>query len=293
MTAKPNYLLEYAIDSLLKTFNSNRKCNMRRSHFFKLMNLLDVRLRSQGIDIELPGYWYEFGFYTELNFLDTVLPRQFTKFYMLDSEYIVPPLNSNRIYKIVGNTKAKIDSTIHFLWEQFKFLPDYGLKVKKESYKVNSPYKFNTIFQDYIDLINSTMLEKEKVEYILDSLLSVFPEEEFAELYDIYLEWDDVTRLILDNVHDKMKYEFINELMKSFWKTYSTGVKIIHNQYIPDATKLQSWKEEYKLLIPVTYDQIESTRKKVLLGYYNISHRNDDLVVQLMKKAYEMSMEAC
>ncbi len=65
MVTKPNFLLEYAIDSLLKTFNPERKPVMLQFHFFKLMNLLDTRLRKQGVDIELPGYWYKYGFYIE------------------------------------------------------------------------------------------------------------------------------------------------------------------------------------------------------------------------------------
>ena len=93
MVTKPNFLLEYAIDSLLKTFNQERKPVMKKAHFFKLMNLLDTRLKNQGVDIGLPGYWYKYGFYIEINHLNSVLPREFNKFYMKDDIFIVPALN--------------------------------------------------------------------------------------------------------------------------------------------------------------------------------------------------------
>ncbi len=296
MVSKPNYLLEYAVDSLLKTFNPDRKPVMPKSYFFKLMNLLDTRLRDQDVDIELPGYWYKFGFYIELNFLDIVLPRPFTKFYMIDSTHVVPPQHPNRKYQILDHVKTKIDSTVYWLWKKYGFKSNYGAKAKKESYEINSPYKFNTIFQEYIKIVerNETGLisKKESLEPILDSLLSEFPEKEFPELYNIYLEWDDTTRLILDCVPGKKKDELLKELMGLFWETYSTGVKIRHNQNIPIPDILQRWIKDYKLVIPDTYNQIENIRKNVLLEHYKASGKEEELVQQLMEKAYEMSAEA-
>jgi len=78
MEKKPNFLLEYRIDSLLKTFNPYRKPMMKQYHFYKLMNLLDTRLKKQGMDIKLPEYWYKYGFYSEYRFFDAVLSRKFS-----------------------------------------------------------------------------------------------------------------------------------------------------------------------------------------------------------------------
>ncbi len=83
MVKTPNLLLEYAIDSLLKTFNSQRKPVMPQSTFYKLMNILDTRLRNQGVDIELPGYWYRYGFYIDINFLDIRVSPRFVQKYTL------------------------------------------------------------------------------------------------------------------------------------------------------------------------------------------------------------------
>lgn len=293
MVTKPNFLLEYAIDSLLKTFNPERKPVMRQSHFFKLMNLLDTRLRKQGVDIELPGYWYKYGFYIENRFLDAVLPRKFNETYMISGTYVAPPLHPRKKYEVAEDIRHKIDLTIHWLWQKYGFKPDYGAKAKKESYEINVPYKFNTTFQEFIEIVNRRetgfVSRKESLEPVLDILLSEFPEKEFPELHSTYLEWDDTIRLILDCVPDKKQGELTNNLMELFWETYSKGVRIRHNQHIPIPGILKHWKNEYEKSIPDAYKQIEIIRRNVLLEHYRASGKDEKLVKQLMKKAYEMS----
>lgn len=301
MVRTPNFLLEYTIDFLLKTFNPQRKPIMPQSSFFKLMNLLDTRLRKQGIDIELPGYWYKYGFFIELNFFDMVLPsrlpsRKFSEIYMIDDTFVVPPMYPRKKYEIAEQIKYKIDSTIHWLWEQYGYKPNYGAKAKKESYAVNAPYEFNTTFQDYIKIVNlketGFILRKDELESMLDKLLSEFPEQEFLELYGIYLEWDDTTRLILDCVPDGKQYAFIKKLMDTFWETYSKGVRIQHNQNIPEQDIISHWKIDYAKSIPDTQKQTEEIRKNILSEHYKSSGKDEGFVGQIMKQAYEMSVGA-
>lgn len=295
MVTKPNFLLEYTIDSLSKTFNQERKPVMKKAHFFKLMNLLDTRLKKQGVDIELPGYWYKYGFYIEINHLNSVLPRDFSKFYMMD-EFIVPPLNTRKKYEILDEIKSKIDVTIRSLWTQFGFKSGYGDAVKKKSYEINTPYKFNSIFQEYIDIVNRTetgfISKKDTLEPVLDKLLSEFPEKDFSIFYDIYLEWDDTTRLCLGLLSGKEQYELIKELEESLWETFSKGVRILHNQNIPDPEIIKRWEIEYESEIPKTHKHIENIRNNLLSEKYTASGKEETLVKQLMKKAYEVSMEA-
>lgn len=296
MVTKPNFLLEYAIDSLLKTFNQERKPVMKKAHFFKLMNLLDTRLKNQEVDIGLPGYWYKYGFYIEINHLNSVLPRDFSKFYIINDTFIVPPLNPRKKYEILDEIKNKIDSTIRSLWQQFGFKPGYGAAIKKKSYEINAPYKFNSIFQEYIDIVNRTetgfISKKETLEPVLDKLLSEFPDKNFSELYDTYLEWDDTTRLCIDLLSGKKQDELIKDLEELFWETFSKGVRIRHNQNIPDPEIITRWKIEYEHEIPKTHKHIENIRNSLLLDKYKASGKDETLVKELMKKAYEMSLEA-
>ena len=268
---------------------------MNKAHFFKLMNLLDARLKKQGIDIGLPGYWYKYGFYIEPRFLNAVLPREFSGQYLRDN-CMYPSRLSKDSCKVPQQIKRTIDSVIDNLWKQFGYKPGYGQLAKDESYEANTPHKFNTIFQNYIEIANRREAgfasKKEILEPILDNLLSEFPEKDYPELYDIYLEWDDTTRLILDCVPaGKIQNEAVKALMDLFWETYSKGVRIQHNQNIPIDNLVTEWRKEYETLVPAVYKTIEDIRKNVLLNHYERSDEGDIFVKQLMEKAYEMSIE--
>jgi hypothetical protein len=289
MATKNNPLLEYSIDSLLKAFNPERKPVLKHSHFSKLMNLLDTRLRKQGIDLELPGYWYKYGYYIEPGFLDLILPRKFTESYTLDNT-VVPPMPPKRDYGLKADIKNKIDSTIHSLWQKYGYKEDYGRKAKKDSYEINSPYKFNTIFQDYIDIVNRRergfVSRKEQIEPLLDELLNNFPEDDFPELFDLYLEWDDTIRLILDCISSNKQYGLTIDLTDKFWDIFPNGVRIRHNQNIPDKNVIDKWKKKYEESIPVFYKELEDIREKTLSENYESSSENEKTVKKLMKCAY-------
>lgn len=289
MVTKSNPLLEYSIDSLLKAFNPERKPVLKNYHFSKLMNLLDTRLKKQGIDIELPGYWYKYGFYIEPRFLDITLPRKFTEFYTLD-DVVVPPLHIKKDHELEEGIKYKIDSTIRDLWKKYGFKRKYGEKAKKDSYESNSPYKFNTIFQDYIEFVNRKetgfVSRNDQLGPVLDDLLNNFPDEIFPELFDMYLEWDDTTRLILDCVPSKKQYSLTIELRDKFWDVFSNGVRIRHHQNIPDESIVDGWKQKYEESIPVFHRELENIREEILSDHYSSSNQNEDTVRELMQCAY-------
>jgi hypothetical protein len=291
MVTKPNPILEYSIDSLLKAFNTYRKPVLNHSHFSKLMNLLDTRLRKQGIDMELPGYWYKYGFYIEPRFLDSALPRKFTEYYTLD-DTVVPPMHPKRDYGLKADIKKTIDSIVRYLWKQYGYKSDYGKKVKSDSYQINSPYDFNTIFQDYIDVVNRKERgfgsRKDQLESLLDDLLNNFPEDDFPELFDLYLEWDDTVRLILDCISSEKQYSLIVDLRDKFWDVFSEGVRIIHHQNIPDEKSIiDEWERKYEQSIPAFYHELEDLREEILSDNYEFSDKNEDTVKKLLKCAYE------
>ncbi len=285
-------MLEYTVDSLLKSFNPESKPIMKKLHFFKLMDLLDTRLKKQGIDIKYPAYWYRYGPYSEPRLLDGVIPNFSTRYQRKD--YIMPPYPVRRNYKIESKVKSIIDRTIRILCDQFRFLEDYGEKAKKESYRINSPYKFNTVFQDYIKVVNSksTLLlsRKEQLESFLDELLFDFPEEDFPELLDLHLEWDDTTRLILDCVPEKKQQTVIAELMDIFWDVYSKGVRTKHNQNIPPEI-IEEWESSYEKTVPDAYKKIESIRKKIISESCESPKKEDKTIKHLMQKAYDISFK--
>ena len=130
------------------------------------------------------------------------------------------------------------------------------------------------------------------MEPVLDKLLSEFPDKDFSKFYDTYLEWDDTTRLCLDLLSGKKQYELLKELEELFWETFSKGVRIRQNQNKPDLEIIKRWKIEYESEIRKTQIHIENIRTFLLSEKYTASGKDETLVRQLMKKAYEMSVEA-
>jgi hypothetical protein len=291
---KNNQLLEYTIDSLLRNFNPRRQQIMKKLHFFKLMNLLDIRLKKQGIDIKYPSYWYKYGSYSEIRFLEAVIPN-FGDRYQRD-EFIMPPYPPRRNYNIESKIKSIIDHTVRYLCEQFQYQNEYGLKAKKASYDVNSPYEFNTLFQEYISTLNSESTplfsRRKQLETFLNKLLFSFPEKDFPELIDIHLEWDDTTRLILDCIPEteNRQQPLLKELMDIFWEIYSKGVRIKHNWNIPPET-VEEWKASYEDTILDSYKKIEDIRKGTILKARVENPEGEQKAVKkLMQKAYDISL---
>ena len=113
------------------------------------MNLLDVELKTQGVDIKLPGYWYKYGFYVDLNFLDIVLPRKFTKNYVLDNT-IVPAVHTRKDYKIEPDIKRKVDLNQITVSIMFSFMTLLSYIFESEEYRKG--YTFFLIAACALDL---------------------------------------------------------------------------------------------------------------------------------------------
>jgi len=293
MNGDQNQLLEYTIDTLLKTFNPDRKPIMKKAHFYKMMDLLDARLRNREIDIKYPSYWYRYGSVTDFTYLDQVIPKGFSGRYF-DGENILYPLMHRRTYNVDPQKQVIINSTIESLCNQYRFKSDYGKLLKRDSYELNSPYQFNTTFQDYIEIVDnpcqSTLFPKEEIlESLLNKLLEEFPEDDFPELLDINLLWDDTTRLVLDYYPGESKNDCLKYLMYLFWSVYSKGIRSIFNKYFP-ADYVLNWKEEYEAFLSEAEKSIEEVRKKILVENDHNFNADEDLVKKLLVRAYNLSV---
>lgn len=292
MNEEKNQLLEYTIDTLLNTFNPDRKPIMKKAHFFKMMDIVDTRLLKQKIDIRYPSYWYRYGSVTDFAYLDQVIPKGFSGRYF-DGEHIFFPSSHRRIYNIDPHKQTIINSAIKLTCEKYRYQSDYGKQLKKDSYELNSPYKFNTTFQEYIEIVSnptqSTLFPKEEIlELLLNKLLEEFPEEDFPELLDINLAWDDTTRLVLDDFNES-KYQSLKILMNLFWGVYSKGIRSIYNKYFP-ADYVINWKLEYEKSISIVEQKIEELRKEILIEQKRKFDSDDDLVKKLLNAAYNLSV---
>jgi hypothetical protein len=149
---KNNQLLVYSIDSLLNNFNPESKLIMKKMHFFKLMCILDIRLKKQGIDIKYPSYCYKFGYYSERRLLENMISNFINQYEVKEFIILHTPVKNN--CNIESRDKSIIDRAVRDLYENSRYQNEYGLKAKKASYNLNSPYQFNTLFQEYISAVD-------------------------------------------------------------------------------------------------------------------------------------------
>lgn len=292
MMQKSNILLEYTIDNLLKIFNPDRKPIMNRSHFFKMMDILDTNLQKQAIDIGYPKYWYKYGSVAHMGVLEQSIAKGFSRYMMGDN--IVSPYPCRKTYNVDDQQKSLIISNIKRITKKYRFKRGYGNLLKKDSYIMNSPYKFNTLFQKYFEPIQSLSNIKQlgllsahdNLEPLLDKLFDEFPENNYSELLDIHLAWDDTTRLVIDYISDQREASaYLGGLTELFWGVYSKAIRINHNQNIPQQI-IQDWEHQYKMSIVPVYVEIENIREKIIMGHnFNID-TEDNLVKDLLQKTY-------
>lgn len=295
MVEETNQLLGYTIDTLLKAFNPDRTPIMNRFHFFKLMNLLDHRLQNQGVNINLPGYWYKYGFYSEYRFFDSVLTYPFSKYYVTGDNVYPPIVRTGYEEKVSKKDTGIILTTIRYLYEKYGGKEGYGDSAKEESYFLYSPYKFNTIFQSYLfitDVKTSRVSEslKNEITTKLDELLPDFPVNSFPELASIYFEWDDTTRLVLDCAPENKRLELIIDLREEFWEIYSKRVRIKHNQHIPESV-IREWKSKFNTELDQASETIEDIRGKILSDFYTPSEEKKEIAKKLMTDIYNIPSE--
>ena len=289
-----NQLLEYTIDTLLKTFNPDCKPIMKKVHFYKMMDILDTRLKEQDIDIGYPKYWYMYGSVAHLNLLEEFIPRGFSR-YWVDNSIVYPSVH-RKSFDIDKSIMHVINSIVQDIRKKYQFKENYGRLLKKDSYRLNSPYDFNTTFQDYLDSIhslknqNTLYSSNDLLEPLLDKLLAEFPEDDYPELLDIHLAWDDTTRLIIDHMQEsKEKYYCLEKLTMLFWSIYSKAIRIDHNQHIPKEIILE-WEQEYGSSIQSIDAKIEDIRNEVIDICDITIDADDHLIKHLMQKIYELAI---
>jgi hypothetical protein len=296
MEKEQNQLLEYTIDTLLKTFNPERKPIMKKSHFFKMMDLLDTRLQKKGIDINYPKYWYRYGSVAHMEVLGQNIPHGFLRY--IDDDSIISPYPCRLAYNIDDELKVEIRSTIAPLCEKYQYQTGYGRLLKTESYRINAPFAFNTTFQNLFDILSrfknpcqaGLFTLHDELEPLLDTLLEQFPDEKYPELIDMHLAWDDTTRVIISYIEDKKLQErLLEELVELFWKSYSNAIKIDCNQHIPPEI-IKKWEIEYEGSIVPTLLEIENIRKKVITVVELNTDPYDSFAKKIMQKAYDLDI---
>lgn len=221
-----NELLDYSAYTLIKSFEGYGK----KFRFNKFMYLLNKELQKEGIELNLPYYWYNYGVVIHNNnyFLNL-------NGYEINEDSISPTIKTvivDKITKLIKMYKYKSTGEINdclYKKAPFKFQEDFKdlIKIIKD-WENNS----NTISED----------EYQKIYILLQNISLDFPEGEFKELYPLFLEWENYLSNLIKTDYSKQD---IHSFVFKFWFTFTKKLQTMTSENI-DAETINNWKKEYK-----------------------------------------------
>ena len=246
-----------------------------RTRIHKLCCLAD-RLLAKEYDREvgLPKYWYKYGrtiSEAHLNSAVTYTPNAnhfggqayypANQVSESDFDHLSEDLKDD-IYNAVQSVVAEHgDKTAEELEEyQYQhFAPDDFVVAYADL-----RWYLNTISQDE-DQHRLTQFvgpdEKTHIEDLLDEMLANFDEEQYSELYDIYLDWDDTMRLLVDIGRSPRE---LHDFTESFIEGAARIILRFEENSNIDSDTLEEWSEEKEKVHRDLRNRVTQKRKEAL-----------------------------
>jgi hypothetical protein len=268
---------EYLVYRVLWELRENTGGETGRTKFHKLCILADKKLNEEyNRNIGLPQYWYKYGKTLAESEID-------------DTVTFSPTSNHRRGYAYYPADQVS-ESDFDHLDEDLKddifqvaieVVDEHGDKdyqeLEKYQYENFPPHEFVTAYADlrwYLSTISSDKnqktieyftdpSEKSTIEELLDEMLVSFDEDEFEEIYDLYLDWDDTVRLL--NEEGASARELL-DFTETFIEAIAKAVLRFKNQSHISDQRLDEWKEEKEKVLNDLEKKIQRRRKSTLSG---------------------------
>jgi len=286
------------VESLLKEANPDGKY-LGTTSFYKLLFLLSLRLKQKGLDLRLPFSWYRFG---------TMVERtEFLQATGVPLLFYAPQNESARVIRTVRpldlepHIKSEIDTEIHALLSEFPekdYLENRNVEKYLDLVYVHAPLQFQKTFNrgllKYLDEIKKSSHEisisqRVQTQDYFDQLIRNFPEEEFPELYDTYLAWDDTIRLALERNPVVVEW-----MATEFWHIFCRLLRTKYNENLSpesiDDLKTRFNEEE----LPDYQQRLNANRYEILEMHVKTVQDDPEInkvVNSIMKLSYELAFE--
>lgn len=280
MSAEDNDRLDardYLCYYLLRELDSRQRDgrSVTRTQFLKLPCIADHYLSSQfGIDVELPRYWYQYG---------EILNEQ----PLAGSYYNVTPgeWGGRRVQPAPGVSETVFDVSedvrqrVHEVIRQVvsEFANRDSKAVKDFQYEHYAPNDFVRLFDEFREFVrdqkqqNATLADfvdgtiqspEERGKELLDDLLVEYPADLYSDTYDLFLRWEDTTRLLLDDG----EFDRARELLDDFWETFSKVELRLHHQHNTPQGQERRWRNERDDELSAFDARLTEVREEVLAG---------------------------
>lgn len=260
--------------------------SITRTQFLKISPIADRILSEEyDRDIGLPRYWYMYG--EVLN--ETPLNGGFytTRDAPWDGKAIeLSPGISSDTFDVKDDVRRDIHEVARRLASNFA--NERTDELKEYQYREFAPTKFITAFDDFRSFISktdrqSTTLdsfisgkpsyspESEALE-LLDEALISYPEDRYEEMYDVFLEWEDTTRLLLEQ---ETSFDEAEGLLRDFWETFSkVELRLQHEQNTPQEQKMR-WVKQRENAKREFRERLTEMRNEILTNRQQSDVLND------------------
>lgn len=249
---EPNFgAQEYLCYELLKQLDGQQRDGRRitRTQFLKLTCIADRTLQDEyGRDIELPRYWYQYGEIlnetplTSGVYNTTPAPwggKQVQQAPGISSEHFdVPTEVRDNIYTVtrrLARRFANVESEKLKQYQYEQYVPSEFIREFDEfrAYLTGTD-QHNAKLTSFASDRTATSREADALE-LLDHLVVSYPKGTYDEMYDLFLRWEDTTRLLLEQ---ERSFGEVHGLLEDFWETFSrVELKLTHEQYTPAEQK--------------------------------------------------------
>lgn len=268
---------EYLVYRVLWELRENTSGETGRTKFHKLCILADKKLTEDyDRDIGLPQYWYKYGKTLEESEIDSAVA-------------FTPQSNHRRGYAYYPAEQVS-ESDFDHLDEDLKddifevvieVVDEHGEKdyrdLEKYQYENFPPHEFVTAYGNFRWYLSSISLdrdqvtfehftdpsEKSTIEDFLDKMLISFEEDEFEEIYDLYLDWDDTIRLL--NEEGASARELL-DFTETFIEALAKAVLRFKDQSHISQSRVKKWEKEKEKVLNDLEKKIERRRKGALSG---------------------------
>ncbi|PSQ08401.1 hypothetical protein BRC97_00580 [Halobacteriales archaeon QS_6_71_20] len=103
--------------------------------------------------------------------------------------------------------------------------------------------------------------EKTHIEELLDEMLANFDEERYSEIHDIYLDWDDTMRLLVDIGRSPRE---LHDFIETFIEGAARIILRFEEHSNIDSEALEDWHEQKEKVCKDLQSRVSQKRKEAL-----------------------------
>lgn len=285
---------EYLCYRVLIGLERKKPRQTSRSRFHKISSFADHVLNEE-FDQEpvLPRYWFMFGETLDDHAINRDIFHAPRANFWEGQEYLPSGFIQHEEFNVQAEQRQYIDKSVSTALD--RHWDDNAIELRREQYQKYAPNEFIATYSELrdiielVDLNNQTRLElfnqdlsnKQIIVNYLDDMLSHYPKEQYSDIYQQYLVWDDTMRIILDAHPD---FEWFEELLNRFIRALSVvELRLHHHVNIPDDT-IHSWSEDRYLELEEFKKEINEIRDQVLEGY-----EPDEILTEMVADSYNQT----